>query len=223
MHNEKGWIKTYEKAGALWIHDGNIKRPHALLTSGMHSNGFFNSKLVTENDELREGAAEDLTTLLILRQFDIHRIDRVVGPATGATKLAKSISEKITLARGRKCEWASPDKEGDGPTKKMVYTNPERKVLPSEHILDVEDVLTTGGSVHLTDEATLGCKGVPMDFILVLVNRSGFPNVNNKRVVALINRHMPIWLPEKCPQCEVGSEAIRPKQDDNWARLNATY
>jgi hypothetical protein len=33
------------------------------------------------------------------------------------------------------------------------------------------------------------------------------------------------WVPgkEKCPLCETGSEAIRPKAAGNWARLNASY
>ena len=61
-----GWTKVYQEKNALWFHDGNSKRPHALLTSGNHSNGFFNSKLVTDDNTLREEAAADLVEILLL-------------------------------------------------------------------------------------------------------------------------------------------------------------
>lgn len=39
------WIDRFKERDALWLHDGNVRRPHALLTSGKHSDGFFNSVL----------------------------------------------------------------------------------------------------------------------------------------------------------------------------------
>ena len=84
-----------------------------------------------------------------------------------------------------------------------------------------EDVLTTGGSVDLTIDAVESSGGAVMPFILVLVNRSGLTEASGKKIITLINRPMPMWIPDECPLCREGSEAIRPK--DNWARLNASY
>jgi len=44
--SHKSRILKLTKLGALWIHDGNPQRPHALLTSGNHSNGFFNASFI---------------------------------------------------------------------------------------------------------------------------------------------------------------------------------
>ena len=46
MENPNPWAKRFTDQGALWMHDGNEKRPHALLTSGKHSNGFFNGEVI---------------------------------------------------------------------------------------------------------------------------------------------------------------------------------
>ena len=60
-------------------------------------------------------------------------------------------------------------------------------------------------------------------FVAVLVNRSGLTEVGGKKIVALIDRPMPMWTPDECPLCKAGSEAIRAKGSENWARLKATY
>ncbi len=217
-----GWTKVYQEKNALWFHDGNPKRPHALLTSGNHSNGFFNSKLVTDDDTLREEAVDDLVEiLLVTEKFDMSTVDRVVGPATGATRLAESMSINISTRLLYPCQWASPEKDGEDQHKRMVFK--ETKVFPGESVLLCEDVITTGGSVDLTADAAYRAGGILLPYIIVLVNRSGFKEINNKKVVALIDRPMPIWTPSLCPLCEKGSQAIRPKGTENWARLNAIY
>jgi orotidine-5'-phosphate decarboxylase len=179
--NQIGWIAAYRQKGALWIHDGNMKRPHALLTSGKHSNGFFNSRLVIVDEAMLLEAAQDLVELFMQNGGDIEKVDRVVGPQTGATKLAELVSNVIGEKRGRPCAWASPAKHEDGGKKSMIFDDPDRKVLPNERLLLCEDVLTTGGSVELTIDACLACaSGVTvLPFILVLVNRSGKEKVSS--------------------------------------------
>ena len=103
----------------------------------------------------------------------------------------------------------------------MVFSDEELDLLPNQSILLCEDVLTTGGSVDLAATAVTNAGGIVLPFILVLVNRSGLTEANGKKIVALIDRPMPMWTPEECPLCKQGSEAIRPK--DNWMRLNAAY
>jgi orotate phosphoribosyltransferase len=89
-------------------------------------------------------------------------------------------------------------------------------------VLFCEDVLTTGGSVELAEDAVLENGGIVLPYILVLVNRSGLTEVNGKKIIALINRDFPKWTPEECPLCKEGSEAIPPK-GDNWELLKLTY
>ncbi|MFA5764245.1 MAG: phosphoribosyltransferase family protein [Candidatus Paceibacterota bacterium] len=217
---EEQWIEEYKKKDALWIHDENPKRPHALLTSGKHSNGFFNSRLVIPDEELLREAACDLVEKLVSHGVDIAKVAVVVGPQTGATKLAQLICAQILHVTKDSCFWASPAKNEEDGKKSMLFDSEELELFPGQSILLCEDVLTTGGSVGLTESAVANAGGATLPFLLVLVNRSGLKEVNGKKIIALIDREMPMWDPGKCPLCIAGSEAVRPKE--NWARLNAS-
>ena len=223
LRTSEDWIEEYQKKKALWFHDGNPLRPHALLASGKHSNGFFNSRLVITDEQLLREAANDLIFLYIQLAEDIENIDRVVGPQSGATKLSEFISDEVYELRGRNCRFASPAKREGLYEKEMFFDGASETVFPGENVLLCEDVLTTGGSVELASDTVVKKGGILLPFVVVLVNRSDQKRVNNKKIICLINRHMPIWQSEACPLCKDGSEAIYPKDEANWARLNATY
>jgi orotate phosphoribosyltransferase len=220
MRTQDFWISQYKQKDALWIHDGNPKRSHALLTSGKHSNGFFNSRLVIPDEALLRDAASDLLELFAREGGDVFKVQGVVGPQTGATKLTELVSKQLPNAD---CFFASPAKSEVDGRKSMVFSDEELALLPDKWVLLCEDVLTTGGSVDLTANAVTSAGGIVLPFILVLVNRSGLTEVNDRKIVALIDRAMPMWMPDECPLCKQGSEAIRPKGAENWARLNASY
>src|SRR5262249_1966012 len=120
--DQNGWIAQYKEKGALWIHDGNTKRPHALLTSGNHSNGFFNSRLVIDDEPLLLEAAHDLLSTFEAEEGDIFLVDVVVGPQTGATKLAQLVSGLIEKKTTIACQSASPAKNESGEIKTMVFS-----------------------------------------------------------------------------------------------------
>lgn len=227
MHrDEAGWIKLYQDKGALWIHDGNPKRPHALLTSGLHSNGFFNSGIATEDPNHLREAAQDLLELLLnwgVGSGGIHPtniVQCIIGPAKGATQLARILAEEMEGLTQRACTWASPEKAQNGT---MRFSPEELLRIAKKNTLFAEDVVTTGGSVLRTAEAARkGGVGLMLPFALVIVNRSGSTKAENgPNLIALINRHLPTWEEKDCPLCKAGSVAIRPK--DNWAKLTAAY
>ncbi|MEK7551789.1 MAG: phosphoribosyltransferase family protein [Patescibacteria group bacterium] len=222
FHVTADWARAYENKGALWFHDGIAKRPHALLTSGKHSNGFFNSELVMEDPILLDKAARALLNLLEQNGLRLFEVARVVGPAMGAITLAHDLARHISRERlSGLCLRAYTEKAAEGETKLMVFK--KTTIRPLEKVLLVEDVLTTGGSVNLSATAVTDAGGIVLPFVAVLVNRSGLDEVDGKKIVALIDRPMPMWAPEECPLCTQGSEAIRPKGTENWARLNASY
>ncbi len=221
--SQQQWIEEYKNKDALWIHDGNPKRPHALLTSGKHSNGFFNSRLVIPDDVLMRDAASDLIEIFEYEGGHIDDVEGVVGPQTGATKLAELISTQIVAYTRGDCFSASPAKSEKDGEKSMLFSDEELTLLHSQWILLCEDVLTTGGSVDLTVTAVKKAEGIILPFILVLVNRSGLTEVSGKKIVALIDHPMPMWTTGDCLLCKKGSQAIRPKGKDEWARLNAVY
>ncbi len=218
--DQEFWIEMYRKKDALWIHNGNPLQPHALLTSGNHSDGFFNSRRVIVDIEGLELGAKDLLSKFSALGNNLAKVEVVVGPQTGATMLASLLAGEVVRQTETMCCYLSPSKHEEEGKKSMVFTEHERKSLKGKTVLLCEDVLTTGGSVKLTAEAVEEAEGIVLPFTLALVNRSGATHLNGYKIIALIDRHMPAWTPEECPLCKEGSEAIRPK--DNWARLNAT-
>lgn len=234
MDTQQKWIDVFKDRKALWIHDDNPRRPHALLTSGKHSTGFFNSELVLEWPGLMDQACTDLTQILreqmISDGFGVGnqlKIGRVVGPAMGAITLAHDMARTFGTARKKPCRRAFvekfdlPHREGEEKKKRMDFTR--TALEPSEHVLLTEDVVTTGDSTLLAYNAVERGGGIVVPYLPVLVNRSGKTHVGNMLVVALIDHHMPTWEPDECPLCQQGSEALRPKADQNWQKLNAQY
>lgn len=222
MHrDEEGWMNVYREKDAFWLHNGNPKFPHALLTSDKHSNGFFNSRLVIPDDVLMREAASDLIEKLNL-QIDLKvTIEMVTGPQTGATKLAMLICDEVAGFTRSPCLWSSPAKGEIDEIKVMIFNDEDQNRLKGKSILLCEDVLTTGGSVDLTVDASVNAGGTVLPYVLVLVNRSGLKEVNGKKIIALIDREMPMWEPDDCPLCKQGSVVVRPK--DNWNVLTALY
>lgn len=216
------WIKKYRQKDALWIHDGNPLRPHALLTSEKHSDGFFNSRRVIPDEELLRSAAFDLLVALA-RVAKMNSFDGIVGPQTGATKLAEFMSDAKKKYHKTECFWASPAKGGLDGVKSMVFNEEEAALMKGRKILLCEDVISTGGSIELTAQAVVKAGGTVIRHVCTLVNRSGQTTIDKRRITALISRSMPMWEPDECPLCKVGSEAILAKDPVNWARLNASY
>lgn len=225
-HNQ--WLEKYTKRGALWVHDGNPKRPHVRLSKGGHSDGFFDSELVMEDPALLEEACFDLVVKASSRQglkLNASSVDRVVGPAMGAITMAHQIPLCINAARhmlADRCLRAYTEKLETATGIRMVFKR--TWIKPGEYVLQCEDVVTTGSSVELTTKAVVEAGGIVLPFVLVLVNRSGLEEVGKQKIVALIDMPMNNWAPNECPLCQAGSEVLHPaKQVENWTRLNAEY
>jgi orotate phosphoribosyltransferase len=211
--NEAGWIDKLTIIGAFWLHDGNSKRPHALLTSGRHSDGFFNGSRIIENPALLYPTMYDLVEKI--GRLPVQRLSDlwVIGSALGAGDLSYEIARQLKCRRG----FTEPV-EVDG-IKTMEL---KRFELPScAPVLLVEDVFTTGGTTEQTKLAVEKKGGVVLPVIGVLVNRSGKKELAGCQVVALIDREMPMWEPAVCPLCLRGSRAVRPKA--NWDLLTARF
>ncbi|MCB9810699.1 MAG: hypothetical protein H6779_02625 [Candidatus Nomurabacteria bacterium] len=221
MHRCEGkWIEAYQDKKAFWMHSGDNTKPHALLTSRKHSNGFFNSRLIIADEPLLNEAAADLLEMYLKHYGGaINDIDGVVGPQTGATKLAKLICQHVVNETGSDRFYASPAKytDEDG-VKSMVFTDEDLLLLAGNTILLCEDVVTTGGSIGLTAEAAEKANATVMPYIVTLVNRSGQSEIDNRKIISLISKHMPTWAEEECPLCKTGSQALPAK--DNWNELN---
>ncbi len=211
-------IDDLKKSGALWVHDGNPLRPHAVLTGGKHSGVYFNGQLVMQNPVLLGLVASDMVALLHFAEVKLEEVDRVVGPAMGAVKLAHAVAENIHRVSGKLCLSSYAEKERD----RMVFRT--SYVRPGENVLIVEDTITTGGSATRVVDAVLEAGGIPLPILPVISNQTGLRDVRGMKIISVIERTLETWAPEECPLCRVGSEALRPpKAWENWQRLTAEY
>ncbi|MDD5750019.1 MAG: phosphoribosyltransferase family protein [Patescibacteria group bacterium] len=202
------FLEILKQMGALWIHDDNKRRPHALLSSGKHSNGFFNASLATSNPDVLHQLCKAL-----LRQVDFSRQlpQMVVGSAMGAVTMAYEIARQLD------------GKTEAGFTEKVDQLMELKRfsIKRNHKVLVVEDVITTGGTTRKTIDAIERAGGALLPFILTLVNRSDSGQLDGYNIISLIQHHLPIWDADDCPLCRAGSKALRPK--DNWDKLNASY
>lgn len=202
------WRQTFQESGAIWMHDGKESRPHALLTSGLHSDGFVNCTFVTQRPALVRrivSAPDGLAPLL-----PTERVDWVIGSAFGAITLAYAVAEHLQVRA------AFTEKDGDG--MKLARFN----LAPGEKMLVVEDTISTGGSTLKTIEALRNAGAAPGDIlpcIVCLVNRSLSDTLSGRQIRALITVKIQTWQPNQCALCKVGSKAVRPKA--HWKELTA--
>ena len=218
MENPNPWAERFNSQGALWMHDGNEKRPHALLTSGKHSNGFFNGEVVMRDPVQLDLIARALIDKLeFANRFDTDRIEYVAGPAMGAITLAHDLARVISARHDNGCIRTFAEKDGDA----MVFnrTPPRAGSL----VLTCEDTVTTTKSLRAMHQAISACGAHIAPYALMILNRSGLTEVDGVKLVSLVSRELPIWEPEECPLCKQGSEALKPKAIGNWERLTASY
>lgn len=204
------WKQIFQEQGAIWIHDGNPKRPHALLTSGLHSDGFVNCTFITQQPVLLQQIVSSPAGLFA--SLPTEKTDWVIGSAFGAITLAHSVALELDARAGFT--------EKDSESMKLSRFS----VSPSDRVLVVEDTISTGGSTLKTIDGIVRA-GIPKDhvlpFIVCLVNRSGKTELAGKEIRALLTLHIHSWKPEECPLCRSGSQAVRPKS--HWQDLTANY
>jgi len=208
--NQNYFIEKLKLLGALWIHEGG-DAPHALLTSGRHSNGYVNMTKVVENPVAASDFCRALVNTLMLK----GKPNVVVGSAMGAI----TISYQVAATFGGLTRAAYTEKvDGDLVLKRF-------DIDADEKVLVVEDTMTTGGTTVKTIQTLIaaGCDVLPV--CGVLINRSGkteleIPGEDEPyKIVEVARIDIESWDADKCPLCAAGSKALRPKE--NWKILNS--
>jgi orotate phosphoribosyltransferase len=182
----------------LFRSSGAMLEGHFQLSSGLHSDRYFQCALLLEDPRRAEILAQTLA--LKLRQQDPRPYDLVMGPALGAVIWA----HEVARALGTRCQFTE---RTDG---KMGLRRGFR-VEPGMRVLVVEDVITTGGSAREVMEV-LKSFDVPTAAVAGIVNRSGgnpFAQ-DNLALTTLCAVTVQTWKPEECPLCRAGGQAIKP-------------
>ena len=209
------WKQLLIERRVLMMHDGNPKRKHPILTSGLHGGGFLNGTKIIEDPDFMEEMCEGVVAA-IRNGPDLGNIDVVVGPAMGGIELSYVLGRMLGCRRGYVEKATQPGQAH----KHMIFDRFDGLVQPGDRVLLVEDVVTTGGSTLGTAEAVKEAGGIVIPAVAAFLNRSGKPVIEGSdlRIISLLTINIPNYTPPECPLCKAGSVAIS-EAKKHWAEL----
>lgn len=189
--DSQGVLELFRSSGAML-------EGHFQLSSGLHSDRYFQCALILEDPARAEKLAQELAGRI--RKKDREKFDVVIGPALGAVIWA----HEVARALGARCQFTER-KDGKMELRRGF------KLSPGERVLVVEDVLTTGGSTREVIEVMKHHDARPAA-IGAIVNRSGGNPFAAEGLAlhALAEVEVKTWKPEDCPLCRAGGSAVKP-------------
>ncbi len=182
-----------ERILGIFKETGALLEGHFILTSGLHSNMYFQCAKVFQYPWHAEALCRDVAD-----HFAGEKIDAVVSPAIGGIVVGQEIARLLNVR-----SMFTERVEG-----KMAFRR-GFAVSPGERILIAEDVTTTGGSVKEVMESVQGQDGAVIA-VTGVVDRSGGKVAFGVPYFSLIQINVVNYPPEKCPLCKSGSTAVKP-------------
>jgi orotate phosphoribosyltransferase len=184
--NENNILEIFKKTGALL-------QGHFLLTSGRHSNMYFQCAKVLQYPEYTEQVCK-----IIADHFKDYNIDTVISPAMGGIIVGQEVARQLN----KRSIFA--EREDKKLTLRRGFT-----INQGEKILICEDVVTTGGSVYEVIDIVKeqGGEVVGVGFIVDRSNGKvnfGYPQKSTMKMEVIS------YLPEECPLCKENIPLVKP-------------
>jgi len=168
---------------------------HFLLSSGLHSDQYFQCAKLLQYPDLAEQAGAALAEI-----FKTEPVDVVVAPAMGGL----IIGHEVARALGVRFVFG----ERAGEENKLAIRR-GFEITPGERVLLVEDVITTGGSILELRDLITSFGGKIAGFASV-VDRTSQPVDFGAPYRALIKVRVNTYKPDSCPFCAQGSKPVKP-------------
>lgn len=176
---------------------GAFRAGHFVFASGLHADTYVNKNAMypytREMSSLCRAIAES---------FSGKNIEVVIGPATGGIILSQWVAHHLSEIEGRDVFGVYADKDGDGFVIKRGYNN----VVNGKHVLVVEDLVTTGGSLRKVIEEVRNNGGTVRGAVAVC-NRGdvtaemiGSP----PEFISLLTVELAQWPERDCELCKRG-------------------
>lgn len=178
---------TNDQVLAVFRESGALLEGHFLLTSGLHSDRYFEKFAVLQHPQKTE-----LLCRALAERFAGDGVELVVGPAVGGILLAYEVAKRL----GTRSIFT--EREGGQMRLRRGFT-----IAPGQRVLVVEDVVTTGGSVREVLDVVQEAGGQVVG-VGLLVDRSGGKVEFGVRTEALLRLDVKAYPKEECPQCQAG-------------------
>jgi orotate phosphoribosyltransferase len=171
-------LDVFRAAGA-WLEG------HFRLSSGLHSGGYLQSALVLQHPQHAAAIGEHLAA-----EVRSWNPSVVLSPALGGV----IVGHEVARALGTRAIFA--ERQDTHMTLRRGFT-----LDPSDRVLIVEDVVTTGLSTQETI-AVARSHGATIVGAAAIVDRSEGAAQLGVPFVALVTLHVPAWQPAECPLCQ---------------------
>ena len=216
-------LEELGRRGLFWRHSGDMKRPHAILSTGKHATGFVNIREALTDPIFREGLAFELICELD-NHMDYRDVTLVVGSGHASDLLIADVGRLLSIRYGRVVRSAFTDKvKQNGDEMEFKFD-----LKPDDVAVLFED-METSGHTTAASMAALRARDPNVNILqgvgCVFTWNDQPEHLQGMDLIFLAESRMETFdVPkgEKCPLCEAGSEALKPKSkvpQDNWKRL----
>lgn len=172
---------------------GALLEGHFRLSSGLHSERYLQSALVLQYPEFAGELGEAVAARTRHLQPTV-----VMSPALGGIV----IGQEVARALGVRAIFAERQ---DG----ALRLRRGFSLAPSDRVLVVEDVITTGGSTRETIDVAIAA-GAQVIGAASIVDRGSHPARLDVPLFALVQLDVPAYQPESCPLCARGEPVVKP-------------
>jgi len=169
---------------------GGMLKGHFELSSGLHSNQYFQCAKLLQFTDIAEKVGTELAKLFT------EEVDVVVGPALGgmiiAHEVARAFSKRSIFVERK-----------DG----IMCLRRGFEILNGERAIIIEDVITTAKSALEAAKVIEGLGAEIVGYGCIVDRSQGKTGLNIK---SLIQMDPEAYPPENCPMCIKGSFPVKP-------------
>jgi orotate phosphoribosyltransferase len=196
-NKDNGMSLPHEYILEMFRESGALLEGHFRLTSGLHSNQYFQCAKVLQYPKFCETLCA-----AIARQFKTGHPDAVIAPALGGIVVGQEVGRQLNVRT-----MFTERSEG------IMQLRRGFAITPDERVLVCEDVVTTGGSVNEVIEIVRRAGGIVAG-VGFLVDRSGgsvkFDVTPADAQFAVMSMKVAAFKPEECPLCKQGLPVVKP-------------
>jgi adenine/guanine phosphoribosyltransferase-like PRPP-binding protein len=208
-------LPWFSAVNAFWQYEGepSLDKPHAELTSGLCSGGYFDVPRVLRYPNIAEILGRQLAWRL-QDSVSLGRVDWVVSSAYAAIVFGHEVAKELRAI------FLNTRKDPSDPKKQLWQ---EQTIPAGSRVLQIEELITTTQTLEeVRRVVTESNTGKPVNFLpvagtLVLRPEKLLPEYAGKGIIGFIEREIKNYKPEECPYCAVGSPRYRPRT--HWTEL----
>lgn len=198
------------------MHDAATNKPHAILTSDKHSNGFINCLKALKFVNISQIFAYHLARKIRVEIGD-QKIDWVIASPMAGITFGHDVARFLEASIFMFTEKDPADKD------RMLW---KREIIPANaNVLQIEELITTAKTTNMVQDAINESNGnefnwIPVVGTLVLrPDKLPMTHVKGRKVIPLLEKEIWSVVENECRLCVTGSEALKAKTVENWAKL----